>query len=43
MVPEYKPDVTLSFISDFLSGKPYKPYVAPSKTGARGRFLSTTL
>ena len=35
MVPEYKPDVTLSFITDFVQGKPYKPYVAPSSRRAQ--------
>ena len=31
MVPEYKPDVTLSFISAFVKGEPFKPYVPPPK------------
>lgn len=29
MVPEYKPDVTLSFISAFVKGEEFKQYVPP--------------
>jgi len=29
MVPEYKPDVTAAFISDFVKGKPFPRYVSP--------------
>jgi len=35
MVPEYKPDVTLAFLSAFLKGEPYKPYVKPPTASRR--------
>jgi hypothetical protein len=37
MVPEYKPDITLAFLTAFIKGEEYPRYVAP--TGSRQKSL----
>jgi len=38
MVPEYKPDVTLAFLSAFVRGEPFPKYVQPKNRPQRSRF-----